>query len=81
MPRVDGSGLRLHGENAGERGPGETERLGANQKVSRVAGEGAELTEATDAANTRRWSRNGGEPSSEFHGRVRKARERARQFS
>jgi hypothetical protein len=41
MPRVDGGGLRLHGENAGERGPSEIEGLGANQKVSRVASEGA----------------------------------------
>jgi hypothetical protein len=27
-------GLRLHGENAGERGPGEPEGLGANRKMS-----------------------------------------------
>jgi hypothetical protein len=52
-PRVDGGGLRLHGENADERGPGELERLGANREVSRVAGEGAELTEATDATDAR----------------------------
>jgi hypothetical protein len=48
-PRVDGSGLRLHGENADERVPGELERLGENQEVSRVAGEGAELTDAAGA--------------------------------
>jgi hypothetical protein len=39
MPQVDGGGLRLYGENAGERGPVEIERLGANRKVSCVAGE------------------------------------------
>jgi hypothetical protein len=44
--------------------------------VSRVAGEGAKLTEATDATDVRRRPRDGGEPSAEFHGRVRRARER-----
>jgi hypothetical protein len=29
--------------------------LGANQRVPRVAGEEAELTEATDEADARRW--------------------------
>jgi hypothetical protein len=33
------AGLRLHGENVGEHGPGETEGLGVNQRVPRVAGE------------------------------------------
>jgi hypothetical protein len=70
------AGLRLHGENVGERRPGKLERLGANQEVSRVAGEGAELTEATDAAVARRQPQNGDEPSAEFHGCVRRARER-----
>jgi hypothetical protein len=40
--------LHLHGEKAGERGLGETEGLGANQRVSRIAGEAAELTKVTD---------------------------------
>jgi hypothetical protein len=35
--------LQLHGEKVGERGPGETEGLGANQRVSRVVGEEAKL--------------------------------------
>jgi hypothetical protein len=77
-PQVDGGGLWLHGENASNRGPGELERLGANREVSRVASEGAELTEATDAADARRRPRNGDEPSVEFHGRGRRARERER---
>jgi hypothetical protein len=81
IPRVDGGGLRLHGENAGELGPGEIERLEANQKVSRVVGEGAELTEAMDAADARRWPQNGDRPSAGFHGRVRRVRQRAREFS
>ena len=45
--------LRLYGEKACEHGPGETEGLGANQRVSHVAGEDVELTEATDAADAR----------------------------
>jgi hypothetical protein len=45
--------LRLHREKADERGPGEIEGLGANQRVSHIAGEEAELTEATDAADAR----------------------------
>jgi hypothetical protein len=32
---------------------GKLERLGANKEVSYVAGEGAELTEATDAIDAR----------------------------
>jgi hypothetical protein len=53
------AGLRLHGENTGEHRPGETEGLGANQRVSRIAGEEAELTEATDAADAQRRPQNG----------------------
>jgi hypothetical protein len=75
MARVDSGGLRLHGEDAGEHGPGELERLGANQEVSRVACEGAKLTEATDTTDTRRQSRNGGDPSAEFHGCAQSERE------
>jgi hypothetical protein len=81
MAQVNGGGLQLHGENAGECGPSKLERLGANREVSRVAREGAELTEATDAADARRRPRNGGEPSAEFHRRMRRARERVREFS
>jgi hypothetical protein len=46
--------LRLPSEEAGERGQGEPEGLGANQEVSHVAGEGAELTEAMGAIETQR---------------------------
>jgi hypothetical protein len=55
-PRVDGGGLRLHGEDSDERGPGKPEGLGANQEVSRVADGEAKLTEATSTAQARRWS-------------------------
>jgi hypothetical protein len=48
--------LRLHGEKADERGPGKTEGLGANQRVSRVAGEEAEFSEATDVTEAQRRS-------------------------
>jgi hypothetical protein len=51
--------LRLQGEEAGERGPGELEGLGANRKTSHVAGEEAELTEATGMAETQRQLQNG----------------------
>jgi hypothetical protein len=68
-------GLRLHGGNAGERGPGETERLRANQKVARVADEEAELTEATNAVDARRRPRNGGGSRRSSTGAVRRARE------
>jgi hypothetical protein len=74
-PRVDGGELWLHGENADERGLGELERLGAIRKVSHVAGEGDELTEATDTADARRQAQNDSLPLAEFHGRVRRARE------
>jgi hypothetical protein len=53
-PRVDGGGLRLHGEESGERGPRKPEGLGTNRGVSRVADGEAELTEATSAARARR---------------------------
>jgi hypothetical protein len=51
-------GLRLHGENASERGPSEPEGLGANRKMSHVAGKEAELTEVIDAADARRRPQN-----------------------
>jgi hypothetical protein len=47
-------GLRLHGENVGEHVTGETDMLWANQRVSRVAGEEAELTKATDEGDALR---------------------------
>jgi hypothetical protein len=43
------TGTRLHGEKSGEREPREIEGLGPNQRVSCIAGEEAELTEAMDA--------------------------------
>jgi hypothetical protein len=51
-------GLRLHGENAGERGVGKLEGLGANWRVFHTADEKAELTEATDTTRARRWPQN-----------------------
>jgi hypothetical protein len=60
--------LRLQGEEAGERGPSEPEMLGANQKVSHVAGEGAELTEATGATETQRQPQNGRRTTTSFTG-------------
>ena len=53
-PRVDGGGLRQHGEVSDEHGSGEPEGLGANRGVSRVADGEAELTEAMGAAMARR---------------------------
>ena len=67
--------LRLYGEKACEHGPGETEGLGANQRVSHVAGEDVELTEATDAADARRRPRNRRRITTELHERACKARE------
>jgi hypothetical protein len=55
------AGLRLHGEDAGERGAGKTRGDGANRGVSWVAGDKAELTEATDTARARRRPQNGRE--------------------
>jgi hypothetical protein len=48
----------LHGENAGERGVGKLEGLGANWRVFHTADEKAELTEATDTTRARRWPQN-----------------------
>jgi hypothetical protein len=45
-------GLRLHGEDTYERGPGEPEGLGANQRMSHAGGEEVELTEVEGAAET-----------------------------
>jgi hypothetical protein len=67
--------LRLHGEEAGERGPGETEGLGANQRVSRIVGEEAELNGATDVTEARQQRWNGRWTTTKLHGRVRGARE------
>jgi hypothetical protein len=75
------AGLRLHGEDVGERGPGEPEGLGANRRMSHAAGEEAELTKAVGTAETqwrpqneRRTTASGGE----LPGCARRARERAR---
>jgi hypothetical protein len=74
------AGIRLHGENVSERGPGKIEGLGANQRLSRVAGEGVELTGATDAAGAQRRPQNDGGVSVEIHRGTRRARGTARQF-
>jgi hypothetical protein len=60
--------LRLPSEEVGERGPGEPEGLGANQEVSHVAGEGAELTEATGAIETQQQPQNGRWTTTSFTG-------------
>jgi hypothetical protein len=44
--------LRLHGEKASERGPGETERLEGNQRVSCVDGGGAHRGNGRDRRST-----------------------------
>jgi hypothetical protein len=62
------AGLRLHGENAGEQGPGEIEGFGANHRVSHVASEEVELTEAMDATDARRRPRNGRRTTTELRG-------------
>jgi hypothetical protein len=45
--------------------------------VSRVAGEEAELTEATDVTEAQRWPQNGQQTMAELHGRARGTRERS----
>jgi hypothetical protein len=46
--------LRLHEESSGEHGPSEPEAEGASRRASRIAGDKAELTEATDMVRARR---------------------------
>jgi hypothetical protein len=58
-PQVDGGGLRLHGEDSGERGPNKLEGLGANRGVSQATGGAAELTEETGATRAQRRPWNG----------------------
>jgi hypothetical protein len=58
-PRVDGDGLRLRKKCSSERGPGKLGRESANRRVSRVAGDAAVLTEATNVTRTQQRSRNG----------------------
>jgi hypothetical protein len=48
-----------HDEKFGEREPREIKGLGANQRVSCVTGEEAELTGAMDATGARQRPRNG----------------------
>jgi hypothetical protein len=59
---------QLPSEEAGDRGPGEPEGLGANQEVSHVAGEGAELTEAMGAIETQQQPQNGRRTMTNFVG-------------
>jgi hypothetical protein len=70
--------LRLQGEEAGERGPGEPAGLGANRKMSHVAGEEAELTEATGVAETQQRPQNGRRTTASFTARAQNERDRAR---
>jgi hypothetical protein len=67
---------RLHGENSGEHKPRELEGMGANQRVSRVAGEEAELTGTMDTTGARRRPRNGRRTMTVLHGCTRGAIER-----
>jgi hypothetical protein len=57
--RVDGGGLRLRKKFFGERGPGKPEGERTNRRVSRAAGDAAELTEGTGATGAQRRSQNG----------------------
>jgi hypothetical protein len=50
--------LRLRKKCSGERGPDEPEGERMNRRVSRAAGDAAELTEGTSATRAQRWSRN-----------------------
>jgi hypothetical protein len=52
----------------GERGPRETEGEGANRGVSRVAGDKAKLTNATNTARARRRPKNGRETTANSGG-------------
>ena len=67
--------LRLQDEEAGERGLGEPEVLGANQEVSHVASEGTDLTEAIGVAETERRQQNGRRTTTEINGRAQSERE------
>jgi hypothetical protein len=58
--RVDGGGLRLRKKCSSERGPGKPEGERTNQRVSRPAGDAAELTEGTGTMRAQRRSWNGG---------------------
>jgi hypothetical protein len=49
---------------------------GANQRVSRVADEEVELTEATDEVEARRRPKSGQRTTAELHGRAQSERER-----
>jgi hypothetical protein len=66
--------LRLQGEEADERGPCEPEGLGANRKMSHVAGEEAELTEATTRQKLNDGHKTGDRPRRASR-RARRARE------
>jgi hypothetical protein len=64
---------QLRGEKSGERESREIEGLGANQRVSRVAGEEVELTGEMDTIRARRpW--NGQRRMAVLHGCARGAR-------
>jgi hypothetical protein len=58
-PRVDGGGLRLRKKCSGECEPGKPEGETTNQRVSRAAGDAAELIEGTGVTRAQRRSQNG----------------------
>jgi hypothetical protein len=70
--------LWLQGEEAGGRGLGEPKGLGANRKMSHVAGEKAELTKATGVAETQQRPQNWRWTTASFTTRVQSERERER---
>jgi hypothetical protein len=67
---------RLRDEKSGEHEPREIEGLRANQRVSRVVGEEAELTGAMDATEVQWQPRNRRWRTAVLHGCARGARER-----
>jgi hypothetical protein len=80
---VDGGGLRLRKKCSGEREPGKQEGERTNRRVSRDAGDAAELTKGT--GTTRLNDGRGtaavfGERRRSLSGRARRAREGAREL-
>jgi hypothetical protein len=61
-PRVDSSGLWLRKKCSSERGPRKSEEERTNRRVSRAAGDAAELIEGTGATRAQRRSWNSGGP-------------------
>jgi hypothetical protein len=69
-PRVDGGEASAAQENAGEHEPDEPEGSGANRKMSHVAGEEMELTEAAGTTETQWRPQNGRQTKASFTARA-----------